>query len=84
MLDDIDSLHNDMARLQKCIDRKVGAVEARLGEQAIRQKIAALRSKSVKNGCTVEESLSAKRAADRLESKLKAGLVQPVQDQWGV
>lgn len=74
-LDTVNDLHDDMLFLQDWMDRTVGAVQARLGEYGIRQKIAALRAKTVANGCEAEEAAAAQRVADLLERKLQARLV---------
>ena len=74
-LDTVNDLHDDMLFLQDWMDRTVGAVQARLGEYGIREKIASLRAKTVANGCTPEEAGAAQRVADRLERRLQARLV---------
>jgi putative transcriptional regulator len=69
-LDRLDDLYGDLLRLQDFQIRVMGAVQARLGEQKTREKIQALRSKTVANGCTAEEAELSQRIADRLERKL--------------
>jgi hypothetical protein len=71
-LDTVSDLLEDMLFLQDWMDRTIMAVQARLGEQALVSKVAALRLKTVENGCTPDEEASAKRAADRLEAKINA------------
>jgi hypothetical protein len=73
-LDTVNDLHDDMLFLQDWMDRSIGSVQARLGEHGIRQKIRALRAKTVANGCTPEEEAASQRAADRLEHQLRARL----------
>jgi hypothetical protein len=76
-LDTINDLHDDMLFLQDWVEQTIGAVQGRLGEQKVRAKIAALRAKTVENGCEPEEEAIAQRAADRLERKLNTKLVGP-------
>lgn len=73
-LDTVNDLHDDMLFLQDWIEQTIGAIQARLGEQRIRDKIKGLRAKTVANRCTAEEEASARRAADRLQRKLDARL----------
>ena len=73
--DTVNDLHDDMLRLQDWAERVSGAVQGRLGEQAVRQKIAGLRAKTVSRGCSEEEAVAAQRAADRLERRLNNKLV---------
>lgn len=75
-LDLINDLHDDMLFLQDWIEQTIGAVQGRLGEHGVRQKIKALRDKTTANGCTVEEEATARRMADRLERKLGARLAR--------
>lgn len=73
-LDLLNDLHDDMLYLQDWSELLIAALQGRLGEQGLRQKIAALRSKTVANGCTLEEAEAAARMADRLERRLTLAL----------
>jgi hypothetical protein len=73
-LDTVNDLHDDMLFLQDWMDRTIGAVQGRLGDYGILQKIAALRAKTVANGCEPDEEAAARRAASRLERRLEARL----------
>jgi hypothetical protein len=73
-LDVLNDLADDVLYLQDWSDRTLLSVQARLGEQGLRKKIAALRAKTVENGCSAEEAAVAQRMAVRLERKLSAQL----------
>jgi hypothetical protein len=76
-LDTVSDLHDDLLFLQDWMEQAMGVIQGKLGEQKLRWKIAALRAKTVANGCDPEEAASAQRAADRLERKLNMKLVGP-------
>ena len=73
-LDVLNDLADDVLYLQDWSDRALLSIQARLGEQGLRAKIAALRARTVENGCSAEEAATAKRMAVRLERKLTARL----------
>lgn len=72
--DTVDDLHSDLLMLREWQERVVRGIEGWLGEQALRKKIVALRSKTVENGCEAPEAESAQLAADRLEQRLNSRL----------
>ncbi len=73
-LDTLNDLTDDVLYLQEWSERALLSVQARLGEQGVRAKIAALRAKTVENGCTAEEAAMAQRMAVRFERRLSAQL----------
>jgi|GEM_PF-4818074 len=72
--DIIDDLLDNLLALQEWQERALGAVQGRLGDQRILEKIAALEAKTVANGCTPEEEASAQLKARILRRKHVARL----------
>jgi hypothetical protein len=77
-LDILSDLDNDLLYLQDWTSTILAAVEARLGEQELRKKIAGLEAKTVANGCTPEEEAAARRIASRMRRRLEAVLPRAV------
>jgi hypothetical protein len=67
----VDALYDDLVTTAEWIDRAVSAIQARVGEAAVREKIAKLRNTT---GRPPAEAEAALRLADVLERKLEARL----------
>jgi hypothetical protein len=67
----VDALYDDLVTTAEWIDRAISAIQARVGEAQVREKIAKLRNTSGRSPAEAEAAL---RLADVLERKLQARL----------
>lgn len=67
----VSDLLEDLARLQVFQNNVYDAVQNKLGENNVRERIRKLREKTVANGCTAEEAYLSQQKADVLEQNLR-------------
>lgn len=70
-LDMVESLYEDLLRLQDWVDVTLGVIQLRLGEVKIYETIKKLRARTVENGCPAPEAEAAQRMADRMERRMR-------------
>jgi hypothetical protein len=68
-------LYESLVLLLEWANATTDAIQNRLGYLAIQRRLAGLRAKTVKNGCSPDEAASAQALADKLEARLPSELV---------
>jgi hypothetical protein len=68
---DIDTIYEELVDMGYWFELHVGWFQARAKDKTVRDKIKALRMKTVENGCEPPEAAAAEIMADKLERKLK-------------